>query len=44
MIGLDYPALYQVADTMGLEMSLSLLRKMQLLEGRVIAKSRERKE
>ena len=39
MIGLDYVALYRVAETLGIEVTGVLLHKLKLLEIKVLEKA-----
>lgn len=41
LIGLDYNAVYQVAETFGIQITPSIIKKLQFLEHKTLEKSRE---
>jgi len=41
IVGLDYPAVFQVAELLGLELTPNLFYKIQLLEGKSLERFRK---
>jgi len=41
LIGLDYNAVYLIAETVGIQITPSILKKLQFLEHKALEKSRE---